>query len=105
MGLPGATCPVCGTATMPLYAHIHGGAVRHLCPGCGLEFDLLEPGRGENRQHVDVTSRTTYSRETPDEKGPRPWQGRGPSIVGGEPLRSSHRGVRADSRSDRETTS
>src|SRR5271157_3204584 len=53
---PGAECPACGSLAIPRYTLLSGSEVCYLCPDCGLEFDVLDPGR----------------RNRPDEKSPQP---------------------------------
>ena len=45
-GPPDAECPACSAAAAPLYTLLSGAEVCYLCPDCGLEFNVLDHGRG-----------------------------------------------------------
>ncbi len=43
---PDAECPACGSPATPRYTLLSGLEVCYLCPDCGLEFNMLNHGRG-----------------------------------------------------------
>ena len=45
-GLADAECPACHAMATTHYTLLSGAEVCYLCPDCGLEFNVLDHGRG-----------------------------------------------------------
>ncbi len=71
---PDAECPACGSLAVPRYTLLSGSEICYLCPDCGLQFDVLHPGR----------------RNRPDEKSPQPLS-RGPYPLSANPRAATPR--------------